>query len=243
VLWFHARRKLYFLLPVLFFAVFSGEVWLVWWHAGLLIPLLICLLWITWHAPGTVLRDLENAGRIALAVMIVTQILWSGYALFYDHYYAYSADLAAEKFLSPYVGEGASIAVTYVNEDSNKRVRAFTAVGILPYFDRNIYANTPYPFWWWSDKDLSDERFNALLPSHPRIVLVEETHHAPIARLNLSDPKYTSLMKDGYKFVNGFCGTQPLQLQLGETLCHVIFEYSGQSISSVKQAQDNSLKR
>jgi hypothetical protein len=49
MLWFHARHKLYFLLPVLFFAAFSGEVSVAWWHAGLVIPLLICLLWITWH--------------------------------------------------------------------------------------------------------------------------------------------------------------------------------------------------
>jgi hypothetical protein len=56
-------------------------------------------------------------------------------------------------------------------------------------------------------------------------VLVEETHEKPIARLDLDDPKYVSLLKDGYRFVNVFCGTQPQQLEPGETLCHVVFEY------------------
>jgi len=55
--------------------------------------------------PGTRLeqlrRELEMAGRIALVIMIATQILWSGYALFYDHYYAYSPDPAAAKFFKP----------------------------------------------------------------------------------------------------------------------------------------------
>jgi hypothetical protein len=237
VLWFHARHKHYFLFPVVLFAAFSGAVSVAWWHAGLVIPLMICLLWVTWQAPGTDHRELEMAGRIALAIMIATQILWSGYALFYDHYYAYSPDPAAAKFLSPYVREGATIAVTYISGPNDKRVRAYPAVGILPYFDHNIYANTPYPFWWWSDQDPTEDRFNALLPSHPRIVIVEETHPKPIARFNLDDPKYVSLLKNGYRLTNVFCGTQPQQLEPGETLCHVVFEYSGQSGTSGMQGQ------
>jgi hypothetical protein len=225
-LWFHARRKLYFLLPVALFAAFSGEVSVTWWHAGLVIPSLICLLWITWRAPGAVNRELELAGRAALVVLVVTQILWSGYALYYDHYYAYSPDPAAAEFLSPFVREGASIAVTYVSTAEDQRVRAYPAVGILPYFDHNIFANTPFPFWWWSDRDPTEERFNALLPSHPRIVLVEETHSSPVASINLDKPKYVTLLKDGYRFVDRFCGSQPRQLEAGETLCHVVFEYA-----------------
>ncbi len=237
-LWFHARHKLYYLLPVVLFAVFCGEISVAWWHAGLLIPLLICLLWITWGEPGTVSPELEVAGRIALAVMIVTQVLWSGYAILYDHYNAYSPDRAAAKFLSPFVREDASIAVTYISGVNDKRVRAYPAVGILPYFDHNIYINTPYPFWWWSDQDPSEDRFKALLPSHPRIVIVEEALPGPVKYFNLDDPKYVSLLKDGYRFLNLFCGTQPSQLKPGETLCHVIFEYSGQTRSLGMQAQN-----
>jgi hypothetical protein len=219
------------------FAAFSGAVSVAWWHAGLVVPLLICLLWISWQAPGAVNREIEIAGRIALAIMIATQILWSGYALFYDHYYAYSPDAAAAEFLRPYVRESATIAVTYISGSNDKRVRAFPAVGILPYFDHNIYANTPYPFWWWSEQDPSEDRFNALLPSHPRIVIVDETHTSPVARPDLDDPKYVSLLNDGYRFKAMFCGTQPRQLEPGETLCHVIFEYAGQPVSSGMQAQ------
>lgn len=237
VFWLHARHKLYFLLPVVLFAAFSGAVSVAWWHAGLVIPLSICLIWVTWQAPETASRELEMAGRIALVIMIATQILWSGYALFYDHYYAYSPDPAAAKFLNPYVRESATIAVTYISGAGDKRVRAFPAVGILPYFDHNIYINTTYPFWWWSDQDPTEDRFNALLPSHPRIVIVEETHTNPVASVNLDDPKYVSLLKDGYRFTNMFCGTQPRQLEPGETLCHVIFEYSAQSGSLGMQAQ------
>jgi hypothetical protein len=217
---------------VALFAAFSGEVSVTWWHAGLLVPLLICLLWITWSPPGTGTREMETAGRVALAVLVVTQTLWSGYALFYDHYHAYSPDPAAAKFLSPFVRNHASIAVTYISGVDDERVRAYPAVGILPYFDHNIFANIPYPFWWWSDQDPSEDRFNALLPSHPQIVLVEETHQHPLESVNLDKPKYVTLAKDGYRFVNSFCGSQPRQLEAGETLCHVVFEYAGQPDSA-----------
>jgi hypothetical protein len=227
-LWFHGRRKLYYLLPVLLFAAFSGEVSVTWWHAGLVIPLLTCLLWLTWPAPDAANRELEGAGRIALVVLVLTQILWSGYALYYDHYHAYSPDRAAAEFLRPFVRQDATIAVTYISGPNDQRVRAYPAVGILPYFDHNIFTNMPYPFWWWSDQDPTEDRFNALLPSHPRIVLVEETHGSPVAAIDLNKPKYAALAKDGYKFVNSFCGTQPWQLQPAETLCHVVFEYEGQ---------------
>jgi hypothetical protein len=192
---------------------------------------------VTWSAAEKAASELEAAGRIALAVLIATQILWSGYALFYDHFYAYSPDRAAAKFLSPFVQEGAAIAVTYVSSADDQRVRAYPAVGILPYFDRNIFANTPYPFWWWSDQDPTEDRFNALLASHPRIVLVEETHRNPVANIDLDKPKYISLVNDGYRFVTTFCGSQPRQLEAGETLCHVVFEYSGGSGPANKQQQ------
>lgn len=229
VLWFYAKDRIHYLLPVLLLAAFSGAVSVAWWHAGLVIPLLICLLWLTWRAPQAVSRDIEVAARVALTVMIVTQILWSGYALFYDHFHAYSPDRAAAKFLSPLVREGATIAVTYVSGPNDQRVRAYPAVGILPYFDHNIFANTPYPFWWWSDQDPTEDRFNALLPSHPRIIVVEETHTNPLAHLRLNNPKYQSLVSDGYRYIASFCGSQPRELEAGETLCHVILEYSGQS--------------
>jgi hypothetical protein len=223
-LWFVARRKLLYLLPVLFFAIFSGAVYYNFWQAGLLVPCLICILWITWPVPGSRPYEFDKAAQFALAVLIVTQVLWSGYALFYDHYYAYSPDPAAAEFLKPFVKEGATIAVTYLKDDNTRRIHGYPSVGILPYFDHNIYANTPFAFWWWSDRDPSEDRFAAVLSSHPRIVLVEVGALHPVPKLSLDEPLYTSLAKDGYQFRRTFCGSQPQGFQLGITLCHVIFE-------------------
>jgi hypothetical protein len=153
--------------------------------------------------------------------MAGVQILWSAYAIDFDHYNAYSPDLAAAQFLKPRVEAGATIAATYLDESSNHTAGAF---GILPYFDRNIYVNEPYPFYWWSSRNPSDNLFNALLPSHPRII-VAETQQAQSGRpIDLSGPRAELLMKSGYRLTNVFCGSLPFRMQVIMTNCHLIFQ-------------------
>lgn len=64
VLIFRARRSVFYLLPVLMFAVFCGVMCGSFWHWGLIVPLLICLLWITWPLPGSGVSWYEIAGRL-----------------------------------------------------------------------------------------------------------------------------------------------------------------------------------
>jgi len=231
-IWFGARRKLFYLLPVLFFAIFSGAVYANWWHVGLLTPLLICLLWITWPAPGTISTIYENIGKAALALLIATQILWSGYAIVFDHNRAYSPDRAAAEFLRPYVQQGATIAATDLDDPINY---AFRAIGVLPYFDHNIFINLPYPFWSWSDHNPSEQNYQAALPSHPRIVVVEIIYNGAEKPVNLDHPKFRALLNNGYKFTNLFCGTIPERMQSAFTNCHVIFQYQGDPQAPVSQ--------
>jgi hypothetical protein len=221
--WFSARRTLLYLLPVLFFALFSGEIYANWWHVGLLVPTLVCLLWITWPAPGIGNRRFETIGRFALGFMIATQVLWSTYALVYDHFHPYSPDRAAAAFLKPLVQKGDSVAITFIDDKGN---HAFDGVGILPYFDHNIYVNQANSFWWWSDLDSTEDKFNAILPSHPRIVLVEVRYNTAVDRIDLNQQRFESVQKAGYRFSKAYCGTIPERLDAGLTMCHVIFEYA-----------------
>jgi hypothetical protein len=223
--WFVARRKLLFLLPVLFFALFSAEVHFSWWHLGLLLPLMVCLLWITWPAPGTVPSRYENIGRFAMIFMIATHLLWSGYALVYDHYNRYSPDRAAAEFLKPFVQNGDKIAVTYIVNQGDTAL-GFSGVGILPYFDHNIYINQANSFWWWSDLDSTEDRFNEVLPTHPQLVLVEVRYKHPVDWIDLNRPRFKSVQKAGFRFSKAYCGTHPERLDLGLTICHVIFQYA-----------------
>lgn len=225
-LWFIARRKLLYLLPLVFFATFSGAVATAWWHAGLLLPYLICVLWITWPAPGTGRFEFDKAARSLLVVMILMQTIWSGAALYYDHYFAYSPDGAAAEFLKPYVEKNVKIVVTYMWNDHTWPFHAFHSVGIQAYFDHNIFANTPYPFWWWSKMDRSQDLYWALLPTRPGIVVVEFPFPHPPPKIDLGRPEFTLLLKDGYQYREAFCGAALTELAAGAGGCHVIFEYS-----------------
>ncbi len=218
---FAARSRFFYLLPVVCFALFSGRIYARWWHAGLLIPLLLCLLWISWPEPGAAISRRESFGRIALAVMIATQIAWAGYALYYDHFFPYSPDLAAAEFLRPLVARGDKVIVTAIDDEGNG---AFDDVGILPYFDQNIYANQANAFWWWSSDDLTELRFEQMLPTHPRFVLVEIRNKSFSNQIDLSAPKFLAVERAGYRFAHAWCGTFPEGFQLTEPECHVLFE-------------------
>jgi len=221
---FRARRSVFYLLPVLMFAVFSGVFRGSFWHWGLIVPMLICLLWITWPSPGPRASWYEIAGRAAIIYMVGVQILWSAYAIDFDHYNAYSPDLATAQFLKPFVEHGATIAATYLDESP---IHVGGAFGILPYFERNIYINQPYPFYWCSGKNPSDNLFNALLPSHPSIVLAETQHVQSSLLIDLGGPRAQLLMESGYKATNVFCGSIPFRMQRVVTNCHWIFQYAG----------------
>ena len=219
--WFGARRKLFYLLPVLFFAAFSGFVLANWWHVGLLAPLLLCLLWITWPAPSGGVSRSEILGRTALGVMIVGQILWAGYAIEYDHNNAYSPDLATAEFLRPLVEKGASIVVTYSDDPDG---RGYRAVGILPYFDQNIFINLPEPFWSWSNRNPTEQMFMQVLPTNPAVVVVEVRSRHPELPVNLHGERIGLLYRDGYRFTHMFCGSMPIRFQPAEKSCHLIFQ-------------------
>jgi len=238
VLWFRGRRSLFYLLPVLFLVAFSGYVYAEFWHLGLILPLLATLLWITWPEPQSVMPKREIAGHIALACVILLQICWSFYAIRYDHNNAYSPDAAAAQFLRPFVDKGTTIAVTYIGHNDSQ---AFNDVGILPYFDHNIYANQRDSFWWWSKNNQTERQFDLLLPSHPQIVLGEMVQPVSNQPLNLRDFRVQELQKSGYQLTNVFCGTMPQRLKLWIGNCHLIFQYAA-DLNSTSDAESPARK-
>jgi hypothetical protein len=237
----HARRSLLYLLPVVCFACFSGAVYANFWHVGLLTPLVLCLFWITWPAPGGSLSRQERVARAALIFMAATQILWSGYAIAYDHGHAYSPDLATAQFLTPFVRNGASIAVTYLDEPEGNQ--AFDSVGILPYFDHNIFMNQPVSFWLWSSNSPTEAQFFTALRSRPQLIIAEERTHNKAALSDVKKKKLEVLTGAGYRITNVFCGSMPERFELVEKSCHVVFQYdSPPEVSRRMEIRSRSLR-
>jgi len=229
VICFRARCALSYLLPVLFCGLFCLVEYASMWHVGLLYPVVICLLWITWPVAGGKIARQESVGRTALLLMAALQILWSAYAIRFDHYEAYSPDLATADFLRPMVQHGEMIAVTSMEDPVCDACRS---VGILPYFDRNVFVNMEDPFWFWSTRNQTEKMFNRVLPARPAVVVVEMLSPKPGESVNFSDPKIELLGRAGYGFTNMFCGILPSGLRLGEKSCHLIFQRVGGSQES-----------
>jgi hypothetical protein len=221
VLCFRTRNSLLYLLPILLLAAFSGAVHFDWWHVGLLVPLLICLFWITWPGPGNKVSWGEVTGRTAMMVMVSLQIAWSVYAIHFDHCNAYSPDRAAAEYLRPFVQEGETITLTYSNEPD---CHACRSVGILPYFDQNIYINEPVPFWWWSTRNPTLEVSSEVLDSHPDLVVVEAGSAEPEDPVDLPAAQVELLNRAGYSLTHTFCGARPMGFRVLDKSCHLIFQ-------------------
>jgi len=219
------RRSLFYLLPVLFFAGFSGAINITFHHAGLLVPLVISLLWMTSPRAKTNSSRYGIAGHAALLLLVVVQILWSAHAIIFDHGHSFSPDRTTAQYLRPFVKEGATIAVTSINEPG---LSAYQSVGLLPYFDHNIYVDQSHAFWWWSDSNQTDEEFPSTLRSRPAVVIVEcawTTQHSCLP-LDLDQPRIKLLIDTGYTLTNTFSGAQPIRFGIGVRSCHLIFQRS-----------------
>jgi hypothetical protein len=216
-----ARGASVFLLPLLLFVAFSLAVHVAFWHAGLLFPFAICILWITWPAPDQPSSKYEFIGRIALVGFAALQICWSAYALDFDHHNAYAPDQAAAHFLQPYVNTGSSIAISYAGDTG---CQACGSVGLMPYFDRGLYINEPDPFWSWSSHNPTEKLFQELLPTHPDIVILEAAPLHPDRIFSPDDAKIRQVTSAGYTFTHMFCGEMPEGFRLKRESCHLIFQ-------------------
>jgi hypothetical protein len=167
----------------------------------------------------------DIVGCVALIGIAAGQIAWSAYAIEYDHYNAYSPDLAASEFLRPFVRQGTEVAVTFMTDPKDTSgAGAYRSVGLLPYFDHDIFINHQKPFWWWSSQNTCEDMFKKVLPSHPPIVVLEEWTRLSDQPVNLLHPKIQLLNRSGYKLTNLFCGSMPEGFELREKACHLIFQ-------------------
>lgn len=228
----NARHGLFYLLPVALFACFSGVATANFWHMGLMVPLVICLFWITWPKQERKISRCEIGGLVALAVLAGIQILWAGYAISYDHFHSYWPDRETAQFLKPLLRNGGTVGLTYMQNPEDHAFPGdgqdydYLSVGLLPYFNHNIFANQPYSFWWWSTNDSTEAQFLKLLPSRPRIIVVEVVKSTP-SPLNFNNAKANLLTSSGYRLSNVFCGIMPERLSLAQTGCHLIYQYHG----------------
>jgi hypothetical protein len=192
--------KLHYLLPALFLVVLS-HVYSWFWHAGLMFPCVIALLWMTWPRQTYQFRKLplyEQLPALMLLLIAAVQIGWAEFAFAFDHAHDYAAGAATAAFLKPYVTSHARIVA--IGNDS-------LSVDVQPYFDRNVFLNEPYTYYWWSTHNPSKELYKKFLADDPEIVVLEwRFRDFPTARTVAAIPLAGQLTKSGYRNTHTFCG-------------------------------------
>ena len=219
--WLFRSGRGLLLLPIALFAALSGALYANWWHMGLLIPLTITLLWIACEG-GACDRPGYRPVIVAMVTLCITQVGWSAYALHYDYKFNYSPDRETAAFLRPLVQRGGAIAITDTAQPRGNQ--AFDGVGILPYFDHNIYVNQPDPFWSWSSTNPTERQFAAALANRPAVALVEVRIYRGKTLPGAGDPRIAPILAAGYKLVQQFCGGRPERFSVPYRTCHLVYQ-------------------
>ncbi|HKR28785.1 MAG TPA: hypothetical protein VJS11_15075 [Acidobacteriaceae bacterium] len=220
------KRLLIALLP---FVVFCSMVYLEFWHAGLIIPLIIGILWLLWNEKGPSFRRGERLVYVTVGTLIASQIAGTAYAAVLEHSHEYFPGLKTARFLEPYVDSGGEIAVTYLRDAG---VQIFPTVAIAPYFQNKLFMNQDTPFWWWSTRNRTEDQFPAALAKHPAAVVALYLDQLPFdPHRDLNGPIAALLAANGYHVAASFCGTMvtPLAMHPGPVPCDIVFTPEGRT--------------
>ena len=225
MIWHFARRRqLHLMLPLAFFVLFSAVSAFAFWHAGLLAVSLIAAFWISLDRQTPVAGPPAFSWVVSLSLLyaIVVQIAWTVDAMHFDYKYAYSPDLAASKFLRPYVEKNARMAVTYSRQTG---ISAYDAVGLLPYFNHNVFANLAQPFWIWSTGNTTEAAFWRELSPKPDLIVVEYNERTPYDPAHdTNNGRIATLAAAGYSHTQTFCGAKLAQFTVLEYTCHLVYQ-------------------
>ena len=195
------------------------------WHLGALFVAFVGILWIDWPANE---KANDPAWRailsLVLLAIVVEQCLWTAHAIRIDLTGKYSGDRDAAAFLASHI-EG-------------KRVAGFGyhAVGVLPYFSKNIFYNQPKEaFWFWSKKVKVNERVLEVVAERPDYIDIGFNVHPHGNTLSAaSDPEWIGRYQPGlekvildtgrYVETHRFCGDAFSGHGYDEGECQVILE-------------------
>lgn len=167
--WFgRSRHLLLWLLPTTAIVVFSAVRYSNVWHQGSLFLVWIFALWVTLEAGAgrsRVDRWSRAAAVAAIALVLAVQLSWSLRSFRFDYSNPYSGSRALAHYLKD---DDLQDSVIYGT--------GFPSFAVLPYFDRNIFANynggSRPAFWFWSTRNTIVEDPSAIVRARPELVVL-----------------------------------------------------------------------
>jgi hypothetical protein len=219
-LWKTGKLLLFFAMTVPIFALFALS-WVYPHHTGVIYLILIFCLWLSFdtYNKGDWRKPVVFVHILAILVMFSVHCYWSMSAFRYDLSNTYSAS----KDISLYLKQ---------NHMDSKKIAAVgnRTVAILPYFNKNIFANynngeKPCHWIWsknynpnvWSYDDTTDEAV------HGKVILAASSNPDVIVATVLDDNDPTSIYVPGYKLDRLFLGRSIWRDRLAEQESFALF--------------------
>ena len=159
-----ARRRPWEIAPCALLQLFFALVVVRPWHIGIMFIAAVGVVWVNWPTDEEKWRSWDRSLTIVLLVAVIDQITVSAHDIAIDIKYPYSGDQQAATFLRDKISKKHVDGVGYYS------------IGILPYFQSNIYENQQrYSFWSWNKaSENSDQISNVsqILQEHPDYLVV-----------------------------------------------------------------------
>jgi hypothetical protein len=221
--WCAYRRALFSLmLPMVMLLIFFAQVYVNVWHYGAITVCLVTALWIAWPPVGErsdggrLDRWMQSGMAVVLSLVCVSQLPWTAAAVRYD-------------FRAPYTGAyDAAKYIKSVGADQHRiYAYGFSSVALLPYFDRQIFANQltldQTAFWRWNKANRIDQEFQRVGIDEPDylVLSIKSPEHlvADAASLELQD----WLAQFGYSLVHSSPGALFWETKPWETDSYLIY--------------------
>ena len=211
-LWLKGKLLPYVLPLFALFTLFAVKYHNV-WHEGILFLLWIFALWISFGGHGgretpPIARKLVTAAATAV---LAVHVYWAVHALRYDIGHVYSGSLAVAEYI-----KAGNLEHTKIH------MAGFKAIAVLPYFDRNIFANhnpgADARFWVWSThnaalRDAATADLAGLADGSPEVIVLA-FGGTELAR---------GVEIEGYELVNAFDGALCWKTGLFERDSYLVF--------------------
>jgi len=237
-------RRLALLLPFLGIWMLEGFVWQG-WHAGLLFVSFVGIVWMALadlpptgltppvaratpnadkpEVPGTpaqgwkrafgLFGPMRNALLTVLFAGAVLQLPWTWFAMTSDRSETYCPSQRVAAFLQQQAG---------------KRIYGFRyqSVAILPYFERNIFANQnmAHAYWHWGIDNHNDDP-STISSAPPDIAVIGwsrasgvEPRDVPLSEVQ------KALLANGYAITREFCGSMFMRNEVSLRPCFELYE-------------------
>lgn len=221
--WFwRTRVLLLFALPMLgIFAIFVLK-YAALWHQGIVFLVWVTAFWFSFENRHLLRREerwLQVLAYGPLLTVLFFQLQWSFHSYVYDFSRPYSADSAVASYVKECKCEGQGIYAT-----------SFHSIGILPYFDRNIFRNYNHgdqpSFWQWVVKPPVESPEPAKLAAdQPELIIIGIKQPAEAPPPDVPTPA-------GYERVGYFQGDIYWKDHAFETDSFVVFRRKSQPRSA-----------